>query len=186
MVEKDSHGREGLHGAEKKEAFHLEAESKIHSFAFAPPKIEIGTAKKKVHIKLAGTNSFRASIQILHKGGENNLHYHPNMDLIYMVMKGRIKFYGPGDKVIGDYGPNEGLLLPENSRYWFESVGDEEAWLMQIAGFPKGIGAYKRVAIEPPKHQDGGDGAWFNLNTGETVSDAEEKEREKREFVKQG
>ena len=184
-MDKDNSGLEGLHGVEKKQAFHLEAESKIHSFKFDPPPIEFGTGKQKVHIKLAGTNSFRASMQILHKGGENNLHYHPNMDLIYMVMKGRIKFYGPGDKVIGDFGPNEGMLLPENSRYWFESVGEEEAWLMQIAGFPKGIAAYKRIAVEPPKHADGGDGAWFNPMTGETVSDAEEKEREKREFASQ-
>lgn len=67
-MDQDSSGREGLHGAEKKEAFHLEAESKIHSFKFDPPPIEFGTGKQKVHIKLAGTNSFRASIQILHKG----------------------------------------------------------------------------------------------------------------------
>lgn len=182
----NSSGREGLHGAEKKEAFHQEAESKIHSFAFkVPEKLEFSpTAKKKVHVKLAGTNSCRASIQILHKGGENNLHYHPNMDLIYMVLKGRIKFYGPGDKLLGDYGPNEGLLLPENSRYWFESVGEEEAWLMQIAGFPKGVDAYKRVAIEPPKQADGGEGSWFNLKTGETLSDTEAKRREMREIAK--
>jgi mannose-6-phosphate isomerase-like protein (cupin superfamily) len=181
-MEKDS--GEGLRGAEKKEAFHQEAESKIHSFSFNPPKVEFATAKKKVHIKLAGTNSCRASIQILHKGGENNLHYHPNMDLIYMVLKGRIKFYGPGDKLIGDYGANEGLLLPENSRYWFESVGDEEAWLMQIAGFPKGVEAYKRVAVEPPKHGDGGEGSWFSLTTGETMTDAEAQQREMREIAK--
>ena len=174
-----------LHGAAKKEAFHLAAEAMVHSFKLERPAVELEPGRK-LHIKLAGTDSCRAQVQVLKKGGENNLHYHPNMDLIYMVMKGRIKFYGPGDKVIGDFGPNEGMLLPENSRYWFESVGEEEAWLMQIAGFPKGISAYKRVAIEAPKHADGGDGAWFNPATGELVSDAEEKEREKREFAQQG
>ena len=179
----DKDGNE-LHGAEKKEAFFQAAEAKIHSFAFKKPEIDYATQKKKIHIKLAGTNSVRASIQILNKGGENNLHYHPNMDLIYMVLKGRIKFYGPEDKVIGDYGPNEGLLLPENARYWFESVGDEEAWLMQIAGFPKGVEAYKRIAVAPPKQADGGEGSWFSLATGETMTDAEQKRREMREVVK--
>ncbi len=174
-----------LHGAEKKEAFHQAAESNIHTFAFNPPKVECKTQKKKMHIKLAGTNSCRASIQILHNGGENNLHYHPNMDLIYMVLKGRIRFYGPGDKLLGDFGPSEGLLLPENSRYWFESVGDEEAHLMQIAGFPKGVDAYKRIAVEPPKHEDGGESAWMSLATGEVVSDAEQKRREMREVAAQ-
>lgn len=170
----------GLRGAAKKEAFHQAAEEKIHSFTFTRPDVQFTTAKKKMHVRLAGTDSCRASVQILQQGGENNLHYHPNMDLIYMVLKGRIRFYGAGDKLIGDYGPMEGVLLPENSRYWFESVGEEEAHLLQIAGFPKGVGAFKRVAVEPPKHDDGGEGLWFSQKTGKTLTDAEQKETEIR------
>ena len=168
-----------LRGAEKKEAFHAAAEALIHSFGFARPDIEFPNEKKKIHVRLAGTNTVRASVQILNQGGENNLHYHPNMDLIYMVLKGRIRFYGPEDKVLGDYGALEGLLLPENSRYWFESVGDEEAYLLQIAGFPKGINAFKRIAVAPPKHADGGEGVWFDTGSGKTLSDAEQQESEK-------
>jgi mannose-6-phosphate isomerase-like protein (cupin superfamily) len=139
-----------LHGAEKKEAFFLAAESGIKTFDFNGPGAEIEPGKK-LHVKLAGTDSCRASIQVLNKGGENNLHYHPNMDLIYMVLKGRVKFYGPGDAEIGDFGPHEGLLLPENSRYWFGSVGEEEAWLLQIAGYPKGAKMSKRIPLEAAK-----------------------------------
>jgi hypothetical protein len=51
---------------------------------------------------------------------------------------------------------------------------------MQIAGFPKGVEAYRRVAVEPPKHGDGGEGSWFSLTTGETMTDAEAKQREMR------
>lgn len=182
MSESDTQAKGGgeLRGAEKKEAFHQAAEALIESFAFSPPDIEFPKEKKKVHVKLAGTNNVRASVQILREGGENNLHYHPNMDLIYMTLKGRIRFYGPGDKVIGEYGPLEGVLLPENSRYWFESVGTEEAHLLQIAGFPKGIGALKRIALEPPKQADGGEGVWYDRKSGKTMSDAEiqAKERE--------
>jgi quercetin dioxygenase-like cupin family protein len=174
---------EALKGSAKKEAFHQAAEAKIVNFKFERPAAEIPEGKK-AHVKLAGTNSCRASVQVLNRGGENNLHYHPNMDLIYMVLKGRVEFYGPEGKLLGDYGPQEGLLLPENSRYWFESVGDEEAWLMQIAGFPKGVEAYRRVAVEAPKHADGGEGTWFSLKTGETLSDAEAKRREMREIAK--
>jgi hypothetical protein len=101
------------------------------------------------------------------------------MDLIYMVLKGRIRFYGPEDKVLGEYGELEGILLPENSRYWFESVGDEEAYLLQIAGYPKGINAFKRIAVAPPKHADGGEGVWFDSDSGKTLSDAEQQESEK-------
>ena len=104
-----------LRGAPKKEAFHQAAEAKIVNFKFEKPEKEIPYGKK-AHVKLAGTNSCRASVQVLNQGGENNLHYHPNMDLIYMVLKGRVQFYGPDGKLWGDYGPQEGLLLPENSR----------------------------------------------------------------------
>lgn len=151
---------EALRGAPKKEAFHQAAEAKIVNFKFEKPAAEIPMGKK-AHVKLAGTDSCRASVQVLNRGGENNLHYHPNMDLIYMVLKGRVQFYGPEGKLLGDYGPQEGLLLPENSRYWFRSVGDEEAWLLQIAGYPKGAEMSKRIPVEPARADAGG--VWFGL-----------------------
>ena len=147
-------------GAAKKEVFHRAAEAKIVGFKFEKPEADIPTGKK-AHVKLAGTDSCRASVQVLNRGGENNLHYHPNMDLIYMVLKGRVQFYGPEGKLLGDYGPHEGLLLPENARYWFKSVGDEEAWLLQIAGYPKGAEMSKRVPVEPARPDAGG--VWFGL-----------------------
>jgi mannose-6-phosphate isomerase-like protein (cupin superfamily) len=150
-----------LRGAAKKEAFHLAAESNIEQFSFENPDIDLPDGQK-LHVRLAGTDSCRASIQVLKKGGDNNLHYHPNMDLIYMVLKGKIRFYGPDDAVIGDYGPNQGLLLPENTRYWFKSLGEEEAWLLQIAGYPKGAEASRRIPCEAPKAASGG--AWFGLS----------------------
>ncbi len=153
-------GAAPLHGEAKKEAFHQAAEANITSFAFKRPPEELPEGRK-MHVKLAGSDSCRASVQVLNKGGENNLHYHPNMDLIYMVLKGKVAFYGPGDKVIGEYGPHEGLLLPENSRYWFGAVGDEEAHLLQIAGYPKGAEMSKRIPVEPARADAGG--VWFGL-----------------------
>jgi mannose-6-phosphate isomerase-like protein (cupin superfamily) len=149
-----------LRGEAKKEAFHQEAEAKIVQFAFTRPDVQVPDGKK-LHVKLAGTDSCRASVQVLNKGGENNLHYHPNMDLIYMVLKGRVAFYGPGDKLIAEFGVQEGLMLPENSRYWFKSVGNEEAHLLQIAGYPRGAKASKRIPVEPAKSTSGG--VWVGL-----------------------
>jgi len=146
---------------EAKEAIHQEAEQGVLSFGFVRPEVEIPHGKK-LHVKLAGTDSCRASIQILNEGGENNLHYHPNMDLIYMVLKGRVRFYGPGNKLLGDYGVHDGILLPENSRYWFESVGTEEAHLLQIAGYPRGAKMSKRIPVEPAKA--GKAGFWIGLS----------------------
>jgi hypothetical protein len=132
-----------LFGEAKKEAFHLKAEEGVTSFAFARPEVAIPHGKK-LHVKLAGTDSCRAS-----------------------VLKGRVRFYGPGNKILGEYGVHEGLLLPENSRYWFESIGEEEAYLLQIAGYPKGAKMSKRVPVEPAKPDKGG--MWMGLTEDEEV-----------------
>ena len=106
MAEAANENPAELRGEAKKEAFHQEAESKIAKFAFTRPDVQLPDGQK-IHVKLAGTDSCRASVQILIKGGDNNLHYHPNMDLIYMVLQGQIEFYGPGDKLIGVFGKHE-------------------------------------------------------------------------------
>jgi mannose-6-phosphate isomerase-like protein (cupin superfamily) len=35
----------------------------------------------------------RGMIQVAKEGGENNLHYHANVDGFWMVLKGKAKFY---------------------------------------------------------------------------------------------
>jgi mannose-6-phosphate isomerase-like protein (cupin superfamily) len=74
-------------------------------------------------------------MQVVAKGGETNLHSHPDLDGMWMVLSGRIRFYGPENAVIGEYGKYEGVLIPRGCPYWFESVGDEEAELLQVEAF---------------------------------------------------
>ena len=142
------------------ESTHLAAEAQVKNFAFRRPEVALPDGRK-LHVKLAGTDSCRTSVQVLNKGGENNLHYHPNMDLMYMVLKGRVAFYGPGDKLVVELGVHEGVLLPEYTRYWFKSVGDEEAHLLQIAGYPRGAKASKRIPVAPQKLA--GEGIWIGM-----------------------
>ena len=47
------------------------------------------------------------------------------------MLKGRARFYGPGDVLLGDFGPGEGIVTPRYTRYWFESGSDEEMPLPQ-------------------------------------------------------
>ena len=48
-------------------------------------------------------------IQVVKKdGGENNLHYHTNSDTTWFVLKGRVRFYGAGDALLGEFGPHPG------------------------------------------------------------------------------
>ena len=37
-----------------------------------------------------------------------------------------------GDKLLADLGPHDGILLPRNFKYWFESSSDETLELLQV------------------------------------------------------
>ena len=68
-----------------------------------------------------------------------------------MVLAGRVRFYGPGDVMIGEFGKYEGILIPRGEQYWFESASDdEELEILQMAGFEKGA-KIERVDAEPQK-----------------------------------
>lgn len=144
-----NNGDDALRGADKKEAFHRAAEAGAHTFSFKRPDID--SPKGRIECQLAGTNSCNAIVEVLRKDWSGSLHYHPNQDGIWLVLKGKVRFHGHDGIVRGDFGPLEGLIQPENSRYWFECIGDEEVWLMQIAGYPKGKTASKRITLDPVK-----------------------------------
>ena len=135
---------EKLRGAAKKEAFFQAAEEKVHAFSFSVPEVDVPNGR--INCYLANTGSCSSTILVLEKGYKASHHYHPNQDGIWVVLKGRVRFFGGKDQeVTGEFGPYEGIMQPENSRYGFEVVGDGEAWLMQIAGYPKGKEMAKRI-----------------------------------------
>jgi rubredoxin/quercetin dioxygenase-like cupin family protein len=105
----------------------------------------------KMIIELAKSRLIRGRIQVVRSGGENNLHSHDGMDGFWMVLKGRVRFYGPGDAVIGEFGQHEGILLPAGEQYWFESASEgEDLELLQMAAFDPRM-PVRRVDVEPLK-----------------------------------
>jgi len=101
-------------------------------------------------VQLAESDIIRGRVQIVREGGENNLHSHKGMDGFWFVLNGRVKFYGPGDELIGEFSKHEGILLPRGTQYWFESSGEDELELLQMAGFEKGV-KVERVDMEAQK-----------------------------------
>jgi mannose-6-phosphate isomerase-like protein (cupin superfamily) len=135
-------------------AMHGEAETHVTTFSYAKPD---GVKSGKGRVELAKTERLRGIVQIVKKnGGENNLHYHTNSDSLWMVLKGRVRFYGPGDEVIGEFGPNEGTITPAYSRYWFENAGEDELELLQVSAIhdrqDKSTG---RTDVAPQRYQVG-------------------------------
>jgi mannose-6-phosphate isomerase-like protein (cupin superfamily) len=139
------------------EEVHREAESRIVKFRYKKP--ENWGPRPKVSVRLCDSGLLRGHIQVLKaKGGENNLHYHSKVDGMFTVISGRIKFYGPGDELIGEFGRLEGVLIPKDARYWFENVSDDDAEVMLVQGFhEKGAVASGRTDSSPRKIADAGE-----------------------------
>lgn len=132
------------------EARHQAAEKKVQSFKYVCPQIPSDTNKGLV--RLCGTGLTKGFVQIIQEGGENTLHFHEGMDSFWMVLKGRVRFYGPGDKLIGEYGPMEGLITPADSRYWFEKANDDgDLELLQVASYEQDASKSRRIAVDGDK-----------------------------------
>jgi hypothetical protein len=120
-----------LSSSNDREAFHVDAESRIQSFSYRKPDASPDGAVKQI-ANLFRSDLIRLNVQIVKEGGENNLHYHTGGDNCWMILAGKARFYGVGDKLLGEYGPLDGILLPGGSRYWFEKVGGEDLEILQI------------------------------------------------------
>jgi mannose-6-phosphate isomerase-like protein (cupin superfamily) len=112
---------------------HEAAEATVKSFHYEKPD---GGKSAKGRVNLGKSDNIRGVVQIVKKnGGENNLHYHTNASSFWMVLKGRVRFYGPGDVVIGEFGPHEGTITPRYARYWFENIGEEDLEILQVGAY---------------------------------------------------
>lgn len=130
---------------QKPEIDHEAAEAAIQKFRFKAPESYSG---RKAIVKLCANEHTAVAVHVLGDGGENNLHFHSNVDITWIVLKGRARFYGPGDEVRGEFGPHEGMLIPGGARYWFESCGEEGLEMMQIKTYTKGRGNDRRIDAE--------------------------------------
>lgn len=83
-------------------------------------------------VRLARTERMYAQFQTLKSGGESSLHSHRHLDGFWLVIKGKARFYGEGDRVVAELGPLEGVLIPRGFPYWFESASDETLELLQV------------------------------------------------------
>lgn len=139
---------------EEKEALHREAESRVTTFSYKKPP---QSGRPKDVAWLSKSPLIRVNVQVVREGGENNLHYHSGSDTTWMVLRGRCRFYGPGDVLIADVGPDEGILLPGGARYWFEKAGPEDLEILQMVGYDRSAGDAKRINVDA--HKDWMDGA---------------------------
>jgi len=132
---------------------HQAAEADPAAFHYVKPD---GVNAGKGFINLGRRDIVRGVVQVVKKnGGENNLHYHSTSASFWMVLKGRVRFYGPGDVVIGEFGPHEGTITPRYCRYWFENVGDEDLEILQVSAFSEGAKTSGRTDVAAQRFNPG-------------------------------
>jgi mannose-6-phosphate isomerase-like protein (cupin superfamily) len=131
----------------EKEVFHRSIEAQVKVVKYERKT----TGEPKDIVPLVRTKLGRLAVQVVHEGGENNLHYHLNSDTTWFVLRGRVKFYGPGDALIAELGPEEMISIPGGARYWFETSGAEDLEILQCVYFDSAGEKPARINIEAHK-----------------------------------
>jgi len=88
--------------------------------------------------RLCKSDLVYANMTLIKSGGENNLHAHTANDGVWIVIKGRVKFYGIDDVLLR----SSGRCKESNSRgffYWFESSSPELLEILQIEAIDKSV-----------------------------------------------
>ncbi len=116
------------------------------TFRYKTPEFE-GVKKSML---LCNSDLMKVMVQVVKDGGENNLHSHTGDDAFWFVMSGAVKFYGEGDKLIGEFKKHEGILIPRGFQYWFESSGSEPLEILRITAKDQNV-ENKRVNYTPLK-----------------------------------
>ena len=111
-----------------------------------PEKLEKG----KGIVRLCRSDIVYSTVQVLKEGGENNLHAHTAQDGIWIVLKGRVKFYGKDNAVLAELGPLQGIHLPRGFYYWFESASPETLEILQVEAIDKTV-KNERLNATPQK-----------------------------------
>ena len=102
---------------------------------------------------LANSGPMQIRMKCYASGGENALHAHPVEDHTFVVMQGQARFYG-SEGEIATLGPHQGILIPAQCFYRFESCAPEPLVLLRV-GAKRGDVTKPRIA--PDGHAMPGD-----------------------------
>jgi mannose-6-phosphate isomerase-like protein (cupin superfamily) len=84
------------------------------------------------HTPLAKTERMNIGLNYYAPGRKNKLHTHPGEDHTFLVVDGQATFYTKEHQpTVLEKG--EGILLPENHYYYFESTGDRALALFRVS-----------------------------------------------------
>jgi mannose-6-phosphate isomerase-like protein (cupin superfamily) len=107
---------------------------KFQHFAVKPRLLESG----KTVTELVKGGAISCGVQVIADGGETNLHSHKGNDAIWFVLQGAATFYTTENRVVATVQKNEGLLIPREVPYWFESASEENLVVLRFGAAVRG------------------------------------------------
>jgi mannose-6-phosphate isomerase-like protein (cupin superfamily) len=125
----------------------LSTHQPFQTFAVTPQLLKHG----KTSTRLVRTDHLNSGVQVVAEGGETNLHAHSSQDEIWFVLSGSATFYTTGDQVVARLGKHEGLLIPHEAPYWFESASEENLVILRFGASVPGAGPDRRIDIQERK-----------------------------------
>jgi mannose-6-phosphate isomerase-like protein (cupin superfamily) len=124
-----------------------DAPAPFQTFAVKPQLLEEG----KTSTRLVRTDHLNSGVQVVARGGETNLHAHSSQDEIWFVLSGEATFYTEGDRIVARLGKHDGLLIPHNAPYWFESSSPENLVILRFGASVPEAGPDRRIDMQERK-----------------------------------
>ncbi|HEY1294820.1 MAG TPA: cupin domain-containing protein [Chloroflexota bacterium] len=121
--------------------------AQFQTFTVSPPLLKQG----KTSTRLVRTDHLNSGVQVVAQGGETNLHAHTSQDEIWFVLSGEATFYTEGDQVVARLGKHDGLLIPHNAPYWFESSSEENLVILRFGAAVPEAGPDRRIDMQERK-----------------------------------
>ena len=116
---------------------------RIQTFQFEK---RVRQTSSRAEIKLCGNEQIRGVGHLINPGESNELHYESGVDEFWIVLAGHARFCGSGGILIGEFGVNDGIMIPCNTEYLIENIGSDVLELVQVAAIHRGA-ADQRVDL---------------------------------------
>jgi mannose-6-phosphate isomerase-like protein (cupin superfamily) len=94
----------------------------------------------------AKTDHLTVTIKVYANGGENLMHSHTNQDHFFVVLAGQAVFHLEREGNIRTLNKYEGVMIPKDMEYKFQSAGDGNLVMLRAGGIIPGI-----VGVEKDK-----------------------------------
>ena len=104
-----------------------------------------GRGKWSSPFRLRAGNLSVGLMRVNKHGGENNLHAHPDVDSVWIVLQGKARFYGMNDVMVAELGAGEGVSIPKGVPYWFDNNEDEPLELYHITSRDSSVKDVHRI-----------------------------------------